>query len=166
MRKVLVVLSFLVFSCLLWKSLETFRNVKVLKEENLATQERIKSSQINLKHLEGMFDDPIDSIIDNYANLNEQLSRFCQFNSLNALLDLKQSGKEGLLLESVSEASWPGINKVLVNINFYKMKGLDQFLTIYKFLETIEDSNPLIISAIKQKKDFLEVEVQLFGRSL
>jgi hypothetical protein len=166
MNRILIILSFLILSCFVWESIDAFQKIRVLKEVNLAIKDKIQFYENNLKSLEGMFDDPIDSIAENYTALNDQLSRFSQSNSLNVLLNIKQSSKEGLLSESVNETSWPGIKSILVTMDFYKIKGLDQFLAIYKFLELIENANPLTILVIKQKNEFLDVEIQLFGRRL
>jgi hypothetical protein len=166
MRKILIILSFALFLFLTFKSLQGLQDISRLDQENLGLDQEIKSFKVNLKQLEGVFDDPIELITDNYADLNEQLKKFSRLNGLNALLDLKSLGKEGSIEEAADKAPLPGIKMAKINIDFYKVKSMEQVITVLKFLEIIEANYPLKILMIRQKNDLLAVETQLYGRGL
>ena len=135
-------------------------------QKGLALKEEIKRSQNVLKRLEALQSAPVGFINDQYSHLDKQVHMFSRYHDLKISLDIDGLGKEGVISNAAGQSLWPGISALLIHLNFYDLKGIDELIMVFELLETIEDFNPLRILNIVQKSNRLEVGLQLYGRGV
>ncbi len=166
MRKIIFVFSLLLFFWLIIQAFGIWQNVKYLKSGTLILEEEIKNDQYRLKEVERLPSVQIHSIEESYQDLNEQINKMSRYYNTKISLKIKDLDKEGIVSKSIKQTSWPGIEGVLLHLNFYDLKEIEQFMTAYVILERIESSFPLKMIYVVQKDNYLESEFQLYGREI
>ncbi len=166
MRKIAYTASVLVFSYLCFISLQCLKDINGIRRQNKTLEEEVSKLTIDLNKLEELPSSPLSSTDNNYSNLTKTISAFSRFSNMKTLLQITDLGKEKLVSKSVGSTSWPGIEKISLNVFFYDLKEAEEFIKAFIFLEKLENNFSLKISNIVQKDNLLKVDIQLYGRQL
>lgn len=164
MRKLCFLVCFIIFFYFLNHAFNSWKSFVSVKEENLLLLEEIRKSRNSIKYLNAFLDAPINSLNNAYKFINNQLNEFSRFYNFKFTTESKDINKEGFL--NPSPSIWPGIEQISLNIVFLDIQDMDQCVRILQFLEMISREGYLRILNIVHKKDFIEVELRIYGRTL
>ncbi len=148
------------------KAFHVWREAQDLQNKNFITQKEITKSQGDFKRLESLADGRIVVLENSYQHLDEQRRLFSQYYDLKTALEVDGLGKDGLIANTTSPSAWPGIGQMSLQIHFFDLKSIDQYITALQFLKTVEAIDSLRVLSIVQKGHYLEASLQLYGRGI
>ena len=166
MRKIVLVLS-LIASCYLgYRAFYGWSDMKQLENQNLILKKEVIQYKDKIKKIEALDDQPLVDLQESYKRINTKIRLFSRSNDFKTTLDFNKSNKRGFLSEVEEDSLWIGVKQMTVDIKYFEIKSLDQFMSIIGFLDTLEASNYLKVLSIYQAGDSLQAKVQIYGRGI
>jgi hypothetical protein len=163
-RKTIFMLALFIGAGFVMAALQIWHDLNVIKQNNIFLINEISQTEKDLKRLEMLPNHPIRLMKDSYVQLDQQLSGMNRYYDFKTSIDIKNLGKEGNISDAASQSSWVGIKEMNLNLNFFDLKGVDQYLSVLNFIETIEAVDPLRVLSVIQQNNNLQVELKLYGR--
>ncbi|MBI3601273.1 MAG: hypothetical protein HY209_00020 [Candidatus Omnitrophica bacterium] len=166
MRNTGLLLTLVFFFGFIGKAFYVWQDVQNLQNKNSIAQKEVTAFQSDLKHLESLVDGRLVVLENSYQNLDEQRRLFSQYHDLKISLEVNGLGKDGLIVNTFGPSAWPGIRQMSLQIHFFDLKSMGQYIRVLQFLKTIETVDPLRVLSIVQKGNYLEARLQLYGRGI
>ncbi|MBF0490606.1 MAG: hypothetical protein HQL15_08350 [Candidatus Omnitrophica bacterium] len=140
------------------------RHLGEIKSQDLLLSQTIREDQQRIKEVEILPQSEIGFVKESYVRLDAQVRQMSRYYDYKASLEIKNLGKDQEVLNAVGQTAWPGIHRILAQVDFYDLKGQDQMMTVFKFLEDIQRWDSLRLVHVDFNNNHLQAELQLYGR--
>ena len=163
MKRIVMGVSFVVAVFLCVKAFETLSAIQMIKKQCVGITKQNDTYKAEIDKISGFKDAPRTYVQKDYRLLSDALRTFSRTHDVRGVCDIDGIKEEESINTGIKASFWAGIDQMGINMRFYDVQGVDQYISIFDFIGHMEDLYALQVQSINQKGNSLEVLIKLYG---